>query len=150
MWHQYWLNMSLCSRHIAEKSFLPNCINCLIQFQMLLLSSWYKVSLSSCVPCQKTKIRWYTITLIDSVLSSGEGFIHTHIDITRFIPTCNAFSYLLMCMDCFSSWFKSLLMPDIMTCTIIKAFISSWISSFGILAITITDGGHQFEYDLFL
>ena len=59
------------------------------------------------------------------------------------------YTYLLICVDCFSSWCEVLPMANSEAHTTAKTFIADWVSRLGVPAIITTDRGWQFKSNLF-
>ena len=70
------------------------------------------------------------------------------IDIVGPLPPSQGYRHLLTCVDCFTKWPEAIPISDITTPTIAQAFITFWISRFGVLTTITTDRGAQFESSL--
>ncbi|BHF58862.1 hypothetical protein SprV_0100181700 [Sparganum proliferum] len=76
-------------------------------------------------------------------------FSHVHLDIAGLLPLSNGCSYLLTYVDRFTQWPEAIPLPDIVVPTVVKAFISRWVTIFGAPSTITTDRGVQFESNHF-
>ncbi|BHF59101.1 hypothetical protein SprV_0100205600 [Sparganum proliferum] len=67
----------------------------------------------------------------------------------RPLPLSNGCSYLLTCVDRFTRWPEAIPLPDVAAPTVVKAFLSRWVTILGAPSIITTDRGAQFESHLF-
>ena len=63
-------------------------------------------------------------------------------------PPSQGYTYLLTCVDRFTRWPESIPRPNITTEAVAHAFLSGWISRFGVPTTLTSDRGSQFESGL--
>eukprot|EP00794_Sanderia_malayensis_P007659 gene7659-biopygen6241 len=103
----------------------------------------------SCLQCQQSNIQRHTVSPIGTFAAPDARFDHVHIDIVGPLPPSNGYRYLFTCVDRFTRWPEAVPISDIMAETVARAFVSRWISNFGLPSTVATDRGSQFESSLF-
>ena len=68
-------------------------------------------------------------------------FDYVHVDIVGPLPSSQGFRYLLTCVDRFTRWPEAIPLPDSTAEITAQAFMSGWISRFGIPAVITTEKG---------
>jgi transposase InsO family protein len=102
-----------------------------------------------CLDCQQCKITRHTKTPLGELPVPSARFTEVHIDIVGPLETVCGYSYLFTAIDRFTGFPVAVPIPDIRAETIADAFVSGWVSLFGVPLHVITDRGTQFESELF-
>lgn len=101
----------------------------------------------SCHRCQVSKVGRHTKTPVGSIPTSAR-FHTVHIDIVGPLPQSHGYRYLVTMIDRFTRWMEVVPVTSISAETVANAFVSSWVSRFGVPEVIISDQGTQFESTL--
>lgn len=111
----------------------------------------------NCTNCQQAKIHRHTKSPVEPISAPADRFQTVHIDIVGPLPNATLphhpytlpYRYLLTCIDRATRWSEAIPLIDTTASSVAVAFISGWISRFGVPLKVVTDRGAQFESELF-
>ena len=110
------------------------------------ISDWCK----ACHECQQSKISRHNRLLPSDFTAPNGRFRHDHMDIFGSLPISDGFRYCLTIIDRFSRWPEEVLLTNIETPVVCRAFVDHGIYRYGTPETLTTDQGSQFESQLFL
>ena len=98
----------------------------------------------SCLQCQRSKVQSHVKASVPAIPVPSRRFSHVHIDIVGPLPSSQGYSYLLTMIDRTTRWPEAVPLSSISTESCVRAFISSWVSRFGVPSTLTSDRGAQF------
>lgn len=103
----------------------------------------------SCLSCQRSKIHRHVRAPLGNIPQPDERFRHVHIDLVGPWPCSRGCTYILTCIDRFTRWPEAIPLESITAEVVAHAFVTHWVSRYGVPSRLSTDRGRQFESTLF-
>ena len=107
-------------------------------------ASWRLISAKFVWPGLSSKIQTHIHSTVPAFPVPTQRFSHIHIDIVGPLPSSQGFSYLLTTIDRTTCWPEVVPLTSISAKSCVRAFLSTWVSRFGVPAILNSDRGTQF------
>ena len=96
----------------------------------------------SCISCKKSKISTHVHSTVSPMPTWR--FSQVHVDLVGPLPSSHGFTYLFTMIDRTTRWPEAVPLSSISAESCAHAFISTWISRFGVPAVLTSDRGSQF------
>ena len=108
------------------------------------VTGWAK----SCLSCQQSKIQRHVRAPTSDFRVPSHRFRHVNVDIVGPLPISQGHKYLLTIIDRTTRWPEVIPLSNISADTCAQAFITGWVSRFGIPTDITVDRGTQFTSEL--
>ena len=97
-----------------------------------------------CLQCKKSKVSSHIHSSVPVIPVPTRRFSHVHINIMGSVLSSQGYSYLLTMIHRTSRWLEVALLTSIFAESCVQAFLSTWVSRFGVSVVLTSDRGDQF------
>jgi transposase InsO family protein len=98
-----------------------------------------------CQACQRSKVTRQPVADVQPIAVPSQRFSHVHVDLVGPLPTSrHGMRFLFTMIDRASRWVEAVPLRAMDTATCVEAFISTWVTRFGVPALLTSDQGRQF------
>jgi transposase InsO family protein len=100
----------------------------------------------NCIECHNSKVQTHVRAPVEKIEMPSRRFGHLHVDIVGPLPSSqDGFTHLFTIIDRSTRWAEAVPLKGTATRDCISAFLTGWISRFGIPDNVTTDRGAQFS-----
>ena len=145
-----WVPLQLCQRVFNLIHGLAHPFACSTVTFLTKKFIWHSISKDakawarSCVPCQQSKVHRHTESGIGSFPQPQRCFADVHIDIVGPLPLSEGYRYLFTIIAHSTRWPEAVPKVDFSASSCAAAFLSTWVSRFGIPEHITSDQGSSF------
>lgn len=103
---------------------------------------------AACVACQRAKVHHHVRAPLEPFAIPAKRFDHVHVDLVGPLPPSQGFTHLLTMVDRTSRWPEAVPLASTSAADVAQAFLSAWVSRFGVPSDITSDRGSQFVSEL--
>lgn len=103
---------------------------------------------ATCLACQRAKVQRHVRAPLGPFPIPERRFEHVHVDLVGPLPPSRGFTHLLTMVDRTTRWPEAVPLSATTSPDVARAFISSWVSRFGVPLDMTSDRGPQFTSEL--
>ena len=98
-----------------------------------------------CLHCQSAKVHRHQKPAVQQIPVPTRRFHHVHLDLVGPLQASSGYTHVLTVIDRTSRWLEAVPLSSTTTTDCWMAFLSCWVSRFGVPAVLTTDQGPQFS-----
>lgn len=103
---------------------------------------------ASCIACQRAKVHRHTKAPLEPFPIPARRFDHVHVDLVGPLPPSKGFTHLLTMVDRTTRWPEVVPLSSTASTEVVGAFLTAWVSRFGVPSDVTSDRGPQFVSEL--